>query len=316
LLSFWEQHDYYTENYVEPPPTPAVIASIETELGYRLPASYIALMQSQNGGAPVNVCFPTTTRTSWAEDHVAIQAFMGIGRDKGWSLCGPGGSQFMMDEWGYPAIGVYFGNCPSAGHDMIALDYRQCGPHGEPQVVHVDQERDYQITVLAPDFEAFVRGLVHESRYDDDPEEVKREAKALVLHAPFNGQLQALCAAWADAAMPAIIRRLAGAIVDDKGYFSLHADDKSHLMYDLQFLLLSHRDTFASQAAYLQAYPGIIAMAGVGHFGTGGWAPSFVEAWFKARAEANQLVRGDDEAGWRFSDDYRDGMLRRLQAYG
>lgn len=46
---------------------------------------------------------------------------------------------------------------------MVALDYRS---PGEPAVVHVDQEWSYQITVLAPDFETFVTGLVDESEYD------------------------------------------------------------------------------------------------------------------------------------------------------
>jgi hypothetical protein len=50
-------------------------------------------------------------------------------------------------------------DCPSAGHDMLCLDYRACGPNGEPQVVHVGQEWDYQITFAAETFEAFIRGL-------------------------------------------------------------------------------------------------------------------------------------------------------------
>ena len=64
-----------------------------------------------------------------------------------------------MAEWGYPAIGVYFADCPSGGHDLLCLDYRSCGPGGEPAVVHVDQERGYKVTLVAPDFESFVRGL-------------------------------------------------------------------------------------------------------------------------------------------------------------
>ena len=85
-----------------------------------------------------------------------------------YSLCGTLGSRFMIEEWGYPDIGVAICDCPSAGHDMVFLDYRECGPQGEPKVVHIDQEADYEITPLADTFEAFVRGLVDESDYDDE----------------------------------------------------------------------------------------------------------------------------------------------------
>jgi len=68
---------------------------------------------------------------------------------------------------GLPAHRVYFADCPSAGHDMVCLDYRACGPQGEPSVVHVDQERDYKITFVAPSFEAFVRGLESDDAFDE-----------------------------------------------------------------------------------------------------------------------------------------------------
>src|SRR3989344_6676013 len=105
-------------------------------------------MKMHNGGIPFNTCFPTKERTSWATDHIAITGILGIGRKKTYSVCGSLGSQFMMDEWGYPNIGVYICDCPTAGHNMVALDYRKCGKNGEPQVVYVDQESDYKITFL------------------------------------------------------------------------------------------------------------------------------------------------------------------------
>ena len=168
LSDFWDNSDYALKEYVSEPPTDVLINSIEQELGYRLPASYIALMKGQNGGIPKNRSFPTTERTSWAENHVAITGIYGIGRDRTYSLCGQLGSEFMKEAWGYPDIGVYFADCPSAGHDMICLDYRKKGPGGEPQVVHVDQESDYKITFLADNFEAFIKGLVHDSIYDEE----------------------------------------------------------------------------------------------------------------------------------------------------
>ena len=168
LTNFWDDSMYALKEYVSDPPSDELIASVEEELGYKLPAAYIWLMKQHNGGIPVNTCYPCDEPTCWADDHVAITGIFGIGREKSCSLCGELGSQFMIDEWEYPAIGVAICDCPSAGHDMIFLDYRVCGPQGEPAVVHVDQENDYKITHLTDSFEEFVRGLEHESLYDPD----------------------------------------------------------------------------------------------------------------------------------------------------
>ena len=168
LTSFWDDSMYALKEYVSEPPSDELITSVENELGYKLPASYIWLMKQHNGGIPRNTCYPCDEPTCWAEDHVAITGIFGIGREKSCSLCGELGSQFMIDEWEYPAIGVAICDCPSAGHDMIFLDYRACGSRGEPAVVHVDQENDYKITHLADSFEEFIRGLEHESLYDPD----------------------------------------------------------------------------------------------------------------------------------------------------
>ena len=168
LTNFWDDNWYALKEYVSDPPSDELIASVEEELGYKLPAAYIWLMKQHNGGIPVNTCYPCDEPTCWSDDHVAITGIFGIGREKSCSLCGELGSQFMIDEWEYPAIGVAICDCPSAGHDMIFLDYRACGPQGEPAVVHVDQENDYKITHLADSFEEFIRGLEHESLYDPD----------------------------------------------------------------------------------------------------------------------------------------------------
>ena len=176
LSDFWEEPgDCARKNYIEPPPTAEVIRQVEKELGYTLPESYIALMQVQNGGFSKKSAFPTSTPTSWADDHIAIEGFLSIGWDKTYSLCGRMGSRFMIEEWGYPDIGIAICDCPSAGHDMVFLDYRECGPQGEPKVVHIDQEDDYYITPLADSFEAFIRGLVDEEDYWDDEDDEEQE---------------------------------------------------------------------------------------------------------------------------------------------
>jgi hypothetical protein len=148
----------------EAPLTDELLRTVEAEVGRRLPAAYIALARGHNGGYFARGAHAAPTRTTWADDHVGVVSLAAIGRTAGFSLCGELGSAFWVAEWGYPDIGIYIADCPSAGHDMIALDYRS---PGEPPVVHVDQEWGYQITVLAPDFETFVTGLTDEFDYDE-----------------------------------------------------------------------------------------------------------------------------------------------------
>jgi hypothetical protein len=153
--------------YVEPPPSDELVTSIEEELGgYRLPQAYVDLARVHNGGKVERCCHPMTEPTGWADDHIMITGLYAIGRTADNSLCGPLGSTFMVREWGYPPIGVGIADTPSAGHELIMLDYRACGRRGEPRVVYVDQEADYRITVVAPDFATFVRGLVTEDELD------------------------------------------------------------------------------------------------------------------------------------------------------
>ncbi len=159
LEEFWDDDEYALEAYVSLDVTDEMIQEVEQELGYKLPASYIYLMKKHNGGIPKNQYCPCDTPTTWADDHVGITGIYGIGREKTYSLCGEHGSKFWIEEWEYPDIGVAICDCPSAGHDMIFLDYRECGRDGEPKVVHIDQEWDYAITVLADNFEEFIEKL-------------------------------------------------------------------------------------------------------------------------------------------------------------
>jgi hypothetical protein len=167
VSDFWDNSEFALRNYVGGPLTDEVLRRTEERLQHKLPASYVELMRVQNGGMPRRTCHRTTTRTTWAADHVAVTGIYGIGVAPENSLGGVFGHEFWLREWGYPSIGVYFADCPSAGHDMICFDYRACGREGEPSVAHVDQEVGYTITQVAPNFESFVRGLKHESDFPD-----------------------------------------------------------------------------------------------------------------------------------------------------
>lgn len=198
---FWDESKYAIENYVGETVTDELLKSVEQELGYRLPEAYVELMKQQNGGIPARSNHRTSEPTSWSKDHVAIAGIFGIGRDKPYSLCGSGGSTFWIDEWGYPSIGVYFADCPSAGHDMLCLDYRKCGPDGEPRVVHVDQESDYKVTPVTDTFEDFIRGLESDDAFEEDGVELNEDqvvsawidpefAKQMGIEAPEDGWLK------------------------------------------------------------------------------------------------------------------------------
>ena len=160
FANFWEDCEYAKQQYIEEYPTDETIQSIETELGYKLPNSYIKLMRLQNGGIPLNNCFPTD------DYYIAITGIMAIGRSQPYSLGGDLGSQFMIEQWGYPEIGICICDCPSAGHDMVMLNYTKNGKNSEPEVVHVNQADNYKVTFLAKDFATFIKGLVHEDVYE------------------------------------------------------------------------------------------------------------------------------------------------------
>jgi hypothetical protein len=164
LEGFWLQLDHYTNPI---PVTDEMIDQAEKRLGFKLPNSYIELIKTRNGGIPVNSCFPTTSPTSWAENHIAIENIRGIGGDNG---IDSEDVRSTDEDWGYPVhIGFVICDCPSAGHDAVMLDYSQCGKNGEPRVIHVDVGNPDQptITILSKDFETFINGLVNCNEYED-----------------------------------------------------------------------------------------------------------------------------------------------------
>ncbi|MFF0830247.1 SMI1/KNR4 family protein [Brevibacillus sp. NPDC003359] len=309
LVDFWDNSEYARKSYVSAPPTDELIASIEEELGYKLPSSYLALMKQQNGGIPKNTCSPTEDPTSWAEDHIAISGILGIGREKSYSLCGDLGSQFMIEDWGYPDIGVVICDCPSAGHDVVMLDYRACGRDGEPEVIHVDQENDYEITFLAENFEAFIRGLVSEEEYDTS-EEDKAAALYKVTHGKFSSLLEELCARVSELEqIDQKIRSICTQVVEEKGYFSFHADELSYLMYDVQFWLYTQSYPDTSREQYLAVYEKMIAFGG--EFGQGGYAPGWISEWLDRRKQEGRIVQENGHI--RFTDQFAAEVIQQLR---
>jgi len=159
---FWDDSAEALEKYVSEPPTDELVSSVEEELVFRLPAFYVEMMKQHNGGVPRRRFFPVDPTESGAgRDAIEISGILGIGRTKKHSLCGEAGSRTLIEQGGYPEIGVVICDCPSA-YEVVMLDYRESGNDREPEVVHVDKKENNRITRLAPDFESFIRGLKEE----------------------------------------------------------------------------------------------------------------------------------------------------------
>jgi hypothetical protein len=159
---FFDNSTYYTS----PPLTDAMIAAAEAALGYKLPSAYLQLLRVKNGGVPKRQCYPTSG-TSWSDNHVRVTQICGIGGQ--WGIDSKQyGSRHTIELGGFPDVGILVGWTPTAGHDGIFLDYRVCGPNGEPRVTYIDAEADESESfVLAPDFAAFLNGLVDCRPYEE-----------------------------------------------------------------------------------------------------------------------------------------------------
>ena len=308
---FWDDREYALEKFIEAKPTDELIKSIEDELGYKLPASYIELMKLHNGGIPGKDCYPTNETTSWAEDHVAITGIMGIGRTNTYTLCGRLGSQFMIDEWGYPESGVFICNCPSAGHDMIMLDYSKCGKEGEPEVVHVDQEQDYKKTFLAKDFETFIRGLVSSDVYDTSEQDLIDTLDTFKT-GQFSDILQTYFKKDTAINFDKVLRNLFTELTKEKGYFGLHGDELSYLSYDIQFYLLSINKSIQTREQFEKEYPPMVAM-GNNEISTGGYASFFLD-WFDQRSKSEQITK-KLFGGLTFTDDFKRKLFEQIKKY-
>ena len=136
IKELFEKDDYYTF----PPFTEEILEKTEKAIGWKLPKSYVALLKIINGGRINYDIF----EESW------LEAIYGVSLEEG-------GLVDMFDnwinEWQYPNIGIPFGQTQSAGHDMYFMDFRSIDKNGEPRIVHIDNEFDNEITVVADNLE-------------------------------------------------------------------------------------------------------------------------------------------------------------------
>ena len=124
----------------------------EAALGLRLPDALVAALQVTNGGLLRRTALPGV-KTSRAV--VRVRDLSGIGYPEGLRL-----SEALCREWEYPAPALVLS---SEGPTAVLLDYRRCGPQGEPAVVFVDTDHEIDGRpaewTLSLDVDGFLRQL-------------------------------------------------------------------------------------------------------------------------------------------------------------
>ncbi len=155
--------DFWDSNYYDNPPlTEKMIEQAESELGIKLPNSFLELLKIQNGGYTKGFAFPMTKKTTWADNHVPLTELFGIVLDKeSDSAHNIMQSDYMTQEWGLPDKQVLL---TGDGHWWITLDYRQ----GDiPSVRWIDCECGEDLHI-ADSFDDFYNGLASEDEFADN----------------------------------------------------------------------------------------------------------------------------------------------------
>ncbi|MBR3928114.1 MAG: SMI1/KNR4 family protein [Clostridia bacterium] len=156
---FWHDIKESERRYESNKPDQRMIRSVQEELGFKLPDTFVELMRMHNGGM-VNRCwYPINFPAETYADYIQITHLLGIGRDAYYSLCGRFGSRFLLEGRGdFEKAGIAIANCISPSRAILILDYRTSGSDGEPCVTYINSASGEE-TVIAPNFEIFIRGL-------------------------------------------------------------------------------------------------------------------------------------------------------------
>ena len=167
-----------TVNHIDP----QAVQAREKDLGYKIPAAYLALLAIVDG---------TDESRPYCPGLLDMDGFAGL------AALGsiPAGSDH--EDWGYPDVGIYFAWTESAGHEALVLNYREIRKNGEPSVWILDQELE-EGRLLADTFTEFLEkmhsyyGYPGECDSDDyDDEEHEKTYESLVIK-PFS-QWENIC---------------------------------------------------------------------------------------------------------------------------
>ncbi len=137
--------------------TDDAVRADQAALGLRLPATLLDALRATNGGRLRRTRFSAVQASSRFPGGVRVRDLSGVGYPEGVRL-----SPALVREWEYPDPSVVLS---SEGPQAVLLDYRRCGPHGEPAVVFVDTDHEVDGRAaewtLALDFATFAAGLAY-----------------------------------------------------------------------------------------------------------------------------------------------------------
>jgi hypothetical protein len=208
------------------------------------------------------------------------------------------------------------------------LDYTNCGKDGEPEVVHIDQELDYQKTFIAKDFETFIRTLVNSDEFDSDESDqdfsetagndekstISNDGKLFMLEYIKNGRFSDVLEKYFKATpvnFDKILRNLFTAITMKEGYIKIENDDNSYLAIDIQFYLLTINKSIRTKEYFIKQYIPMVAM-GNNHISSYGYEISFVEIWFDERVYSKQIVK-NFFFGFKFTNQFKEQLFERIR---
>ncbi len=143
-----------TLNDIQTVYSPALRRQAEAQLGIRLPESYIALLKKRNGGRLRMNAVKLRGRSRKAYGPVyTFERIAGLDPDHHESITAL--TETARGGWAVPE-GLF--PLDGDGHWWLCLDYRRCGPEGEPVVTHIDTEYESE-TRVADSFQDLLSGL-------------------------------------------------------------------------------------------------------------------------------------------------------------
>ncbi|MBS0196197.1 MAG: SMI1/KNR4 family protein [Planctomycetes bacterium] len=168
------------------PATETEIAAAESALGVTLPPAYKAVLLVRNGGSLLRSIFSLKVappKQSHARKKYQVSSLAGVGTGAGENIVEM--RELAGREWDVPAMLLPL--CGD-GHWWCCLDYRVCGPHGEPSIAHYETAEDGRDVdfLIAESFHTLIKGL------RVDPESLTPALIALDEGAPVDAALDAV----------------------------------------------------------------------------------------------------------------------------